>query len=740
MKWLKRGAIALVALCVLVFAVLATWEPHFASAANPPTGRTYSAEIIRDDFGVPHIYGKTDADAAFGVAVAHAEDDFFTLQDVVAMARGRYGAIAGEEGAKVDYVYHLIDARGTAEANYPKLPEDTRALFEAYAAGLNHYAAEHPGEVKLANLFPVAGIDVAAGFALRQPFFFGLDGVIGPLVAGEDLRREHGPDIPGFPRTPLPGAEPAAQATPAPKQARNLVLPLGEDAEHLGSNAFAVAPQKGGGTTTLISNSHQPLRGGVAWYELVVESGEGWHFAGANFPGSPFPFLGHNEHLGWTNTVNTPDMIDVYQLELDESGTRYRLDGAWRDLESEWVTLPVKMGPVVLPIRREVLRSVHGPVIRNDKGAFAIRYGGIGQLEQLDAYYRLNKATSFAEWEAQISRLAIPSTNFIYADKTGTIAYVYNAAIPARPENVKADWRNVLPGDRSELIWQGAVDYETLPRIVNPASGWLYNSNNTPFTAAGAGSDLDPEAFPPIMGIELKQTNRSWRAYKLLSEASVLDRATLEAIKYDTGYEREGYVARLFEGLAALKATGKLAEARDLLLTWDFNADGKGKADALALLMIRDFMSADYNNKPFPDVAEKLQAAADHLTTHFGRIDPPMAELLRLRQGGLDLPLDGGSDTLRASTTWDVDDDGRLSLKHGDSFIQWVEWQPGKRVFSRSIQPFGSASTRPQSRHYTDQMLLFVEHKLKPVHFWREDVLANASKRTTVTGTGSSVR
>ena len=733
MIWVKRGAFALVGVLVLAVVVLATWEPFFAISANPSGKRIYSAEIIRDDFGVPHIYGKTDADTAYGVAIAHAEDDFFTLQDVVAMARGRYGAIAGEEGAKIDYAYHLIDARGTAEREYPKLPSDTRALFEAYAAGLNQYADEHPGEVKLSNLFPVNGMDVAAGFALRQPFFFGLDGVIGPLVAGEDLRREHGPDMPGFPRAPLPGAEPAPAA--APKQARTLVLPLGEDAEHLGSNAFAVAPKKGGGTTTLISNSHQPLRGGVAWYELVVESGEGWHFAGANFPGSPFPFLGHNEHLGWTNTVNTPDMIDVYQLELDGTGTRYKLDGQWRDLESKWVTLPVKIGPVVLPIRREVLRSAHGPVIQNDKGAFAIRYGGIGQLGQLDAYYRINKAKTFAEWEAQISRLAIPSTNFIYADQTGTIAYVYNAAIPDRTKEGKADWRRILPGNRSDLIWQGAVDYKSLPRIVNPASGWLYNSNNTPFTAAGAGSDLDPNAFDPVMGIELKQTNRSWRAFKLLSEAAVLDRKTLETIKYDTGYEREGYVAKLFAALEGMKAEGKLADARDLMLGWDFTADNKGAADAIALLMIRDFMAADYNNKPFPDVAEKLAAAADHLTTHFGRLDPPMSDLLRLRQGELDLPLDGGSDTLRASTTWDVAEDGRLSLKHGDSFIMWIEWEPGARVTSRSIQPFGAATTRPASPHYTDQMRLFVDHKLKPVHFWRDDLMAKASSRRTLTTT-----
>jgi len=731
MIWLKRGAFVLVGLLVLAVAVLATWEPFMASAAAPASGRTYSAEIIRDEFGVPHIFGKTDADTAYGVAIAHAEDDFFTLQDVVAMARGRYGAIAGEDGAKIDYVYHLIDARGTAEREYPKLPADTRALFEAYAAGLNQYAEEHPGEVKLANLFPVHGLDVAAGFALRQPFFFGLDGVIGPLAAGEDLRREHGPDIPGFPRPPLPGADAAVAAAPA--RSRPLALPLGEDAEHLGSNAFAVAPEKGGGTTTLISNSHQPLRGGVAWYELVVESGEGWHFAGASFPGSPFPFLGHNEHLGWTNTVNTPDMIDIYQLELDESGTRYKLDGEWRDLESEWVTLPVRMGPLVLPVRREVLRSVHGPVIRNTKGAFAIRYGGIGELQQLDAYYRLNKAKSFTEWEAQLSRLAIPSTNFIYADETGTIAYVYNAAIPDRPDDVKADWRNILPGNRSDLIWQGAVDYAELPRIVNPASGWVYNSNNTPFTAAGKGSDLDPARFSPTLGIELKQTNRSRRAYKLLSEAGVLDRATLETIKYDTGYERTGYVGRLFDALETMQASGQLAAARDLLLSWDFSSDNRGRADALAMLVIREFMAADYNNKPFPDVASELAEASDHLMTHFGRLDPPLSDLVRLRQGSVDLPVDGGSDTLRAATTWDVADDGRLSLKHGDSFIMWIEWQPGQRVASRSVQPFGAASTRPESKHYTDQMQLFVDHKLKSVHFWRDDLLAKASKRRTVT-------
>ena len=748
MKWLKRGGLTLAVLSVLAFVVLATWEPFFARETTPPPTRTYTAEIVRDEYGVPHIYGKSDADVAYGVAIAHAEDDFSTLQDVVAMAKGRYGAIAGEQGAQFDYIYHLLNARGTAERHYPDLPEDTRALFEAYASGLNQFAAENADEVKLGNLFPVDGEDVAAGFALRQPFFFGLGNVIEPLVSGKPLRREFGPDIPGFPREispPMPESENGASEQPEEvAHASRLVLPLGEEAGLLGSNAFAVAPEKSGGPTTLISNSHQPLRGGVAWYEFSVESEEGWHFTGANFPGSPFPFLGHNEHLGWTNTVNRPDMVDVYELELNEDASQYRLDGEWRELETEWVTLPVRMGPVVLPIRRAVHRSVHGPVIlrEGEDGAqegFAIRYGGIDRIDQLDAYYRLNKATSLAEWEEQLSRMAIPSTNFIYADREGNIAYVYNAAIPDRPEDTGANWRGVLPGDRSDLIWEGAVDYAEIPKLVNPASGWIYNANNEPFTAAGEGSDLDPDAFSPVLGIERKQTNRSRRAYRLLSEAQVLDRETLERIKYDMAYERENYVAVLWDALENLEAEDEPApeirEARDLLLGWDFTADNEGRADALALLMIRDWMSAEYQNKAeWPDVREELAKHVAHLREHFGRIDPPMSELLRLRQGDKDLGLDGGSDTLRASTTWDVDEDGRLSLVHGDSFIQWAEWPAdGGKVRSRSIQPFGSATTRPDSPHYNDQMELYAAREMKPVHFWREDVLANAKSRKTVT-------
>lgn len=716
-KWLARLSWAILGLLAIVLIGLMVWEPLLAAKGTAPDGASYRAEIIRDEFGVPHIYGETDADVAFGVALAHAEDDFFTVQDVLAMSLGRYGAIAGADGAQIDFVYHLLDARGTAQRQFTALPADTQALFNAYATGLNQFAEDHPGEVKLGNLFPVNGEDIAAGFVLRQPFFFGLNNVIEPLVSGAPLDPEFGPAITlSDPEHPGP-------------------LPLGEEGALAGSNAFAISARKSGDSTTrLLSNTHQPLRGGAAWYELVVESGEGWHFAGANFPGSPYPFLGHNENLGWTNTVNRPDLIDIYRLEMDESGTQYRLDGEWLPLEEKSVRLAVRMGPLLLPVWQTIYRSKHGPVIKNDNGVFAIRYAGIDDLGQLDAYYRLNKAENLAEWRSIMARMEVPSTNFIYADAADNIAYIYNASFPKR--KIGPDWRTVLPGDDSSLIWTEKADFAGIPQYLNPASGWLFNANNTPFKAAGPGSDLSPDSAAPELGVESKMTNRARRAWKLMSEANTIDRDALEVIKYDQTYERESYVAEMLDGIAARTyRQGSLEyEAQQLLGTWDLTADNIGRADALALLVLRDFMSAEYQNKrEQPDPTVQLSAAANHLMTHFGRLDPPMSQLLRLRQGDVDLPLDGGSDTLRASTTWDVDQDGRLSVKHGDSFVMVMEWEEGKPVRSESIQPFGSATTRPDSPHYNDQSSLFIQHRLKPVHFWRVDVEKNAAHRKIVT-------
>ncbi|MCA1662284.1 MAG: penicillin acylase family protein [Novosphingobium sp.] len=723
-------------LLLIVLVGLMTWEPFAATRGSPPPARDYAATITRDEFGVPHIHGRTDPDVTFGVAWAHSEDDFATLQDVLAMTRGRYGAIAGESGAATDFALALLDARGTARRRYPELPADVRALIDAYASGLNLYAAKHPREVKLARLFPVNGEDVATGFALRQPFFFGLDKVIKALAEETPFRLEHGPRLNGKPAPAfLDGGGDLFESD----DDKPLPLPVGEAGAMAGSNAFAVAPARSGdGVTRLVSNSHQPYWGGVAWYELVIDSDSGWRFAGASFPGSPYPLLGHNDHLGWTNTVNRADLYDVYKLVLNEDRTHYRLDGEWLQLIERTVTLPVRFGPLVLPIRRTIWATKHGPAMLNRHGGFAFRYAGIDSIASLTQYYRLTKARNFAEWTAAMRQQAIPATNFVYADREGNIALVYNAQMPLRKPG--HDWRGVVPGDDSSLIWRTTVGWEAMPRLVNPASGFLFNANNTPFVAAGPGSELDPKTFDPLLGIELDTTNRARRAVKLMSAARPLGRLELMRIKYDTGYERAGYVAWMLDAIARLDLRGEpeLQRAQKLLATWDLTADGKGRADALANLVLQEAMSSSYGLKPAPDPKTELKNRVEHLLKHFGRIDPPLGEVLRIRQGpgpnSVDLPMIGGGDTLRAATMWKKDQpDGRYPVRHGDSFIQFVEWPAGGGpVTSRSIQPFGAATTRPDSPHYTDQAPLFAAHRTKPVHFTRADIAAHAVRRYVV--------
>ena len=500
------------------------------------------------------------------------------------------------------------------------------------------------------------------------------------------------------------------------------LTPVGRDPADNGSNAMAVAPARStDGATRLVSNSHQPWTGGVAWYELVVHSGEGWDFAGANFPGSPYPFLGHNKYLGWTNTVNRPDLIDVYKLTLDESGEKYRFDGAWRSLEEKRIWLKVKVGPFVLPVPRTIYRSVHGPVVKNAKGAFAIRYAGIDQANMVTQYYRLNKAKNFDEWRAAMAAQGVPATNFIYADAKGNIGLFYNAMFPDRPAGF--NWRGVLPGDTSADLWTKTLPFDRVPALVNPRSGYVMNANNTPWVAAGPGDELDAAAFSPLLGIENDMTNRAVRLIELFEASGQVDEARLKAIKYDTAYARTGYAKAWIDRLLALDTTRDpaLAQAQDLLRRWDWNLDGKGKGDALALMVLRPANGRHYQRRAAPDPGTVLNETVAHLQDHFGGLDPKLGTVLRLRHGEgasrIDLPLDGGNDTVRASTLWDAEPDGRLKVRHGDSFIMFMTWDAQGRVRSESIQPFGSATTRPESPHYNDQAPLFVQHRLKPVLF-----------------------
>jgi acyl-homoserine-lactone acylase len=694
---------ALLALMGLVAAGGLVWEPLVAREQTAPATRQYDVEIARDAFGVPHINGKTDADAAYGLAYAHAEDDFSTIEEVVAMTRGRYGAIAGSEGAQVDYVFHLLGVRKTAERDYASIPADVRAVAEGYAAGLNHYAEKHPQEVRLSKLFPVNGQDIVTGFVLRAPFFYGLDNAIGSLVEDKPLSKD--------------SAEP--------------MTPVGRTSDMNGSNAFAIAPKRmADGQPWLISNSHQPYEGTVAWYEAVVHSGEGLDMAGALFPGSPFILLGHNRNLGWTNTVNRPDLIDIYRLVLNEAGDRYRYDGKWLPLESKRVWLPVKLGPFALPVPQTVYRSVHGPVIVNKSGAYAMRYAGIDSVKSVEQYHRNTKAQNWEEWTRSMALGGIPATNFIYADKEGRIAYIYNALFPDRKPGF--DYTKILPGDRSDIVWRGPVGFDRYPKIVDPASGFVHNENNSPYLAAGAGSELQKSDYSLLLGIEQNMTNRAIRADELLSADSSITPEELLALRRDMNYSKKSWLGPWMAKILALDVSDlpELVEAQKLLASWDWSSDGVGRADALAERVTRYGARAAYRSGALPDARKTLIDAVADMKKRFGRIDPPLSEIQRLRRGTADMAMLGGTDTLRATSIWDQDQkDGKFRVRHGDSFIMLITWDKAGKVFSRSIQPYGSATNRPESPHYTDQMKLFVAGDFKPVHFEWADAVKNAKRR-----------
>jgi acyl-homoserine-lactone acylase len=700
MRKILYGLVGTVAALAIAAAV---WEPLSVLAKTAPAKRAYDVEIARDEFGVPHINGKTDADTAYGLAFAHSEDDFATIQEVVSMSRGRYGAMVGQDGAQVDYVFNLLGVEDTVNRRYAEIPADVRAVLDGYAAGLNHYAAKHPDEVRLSKLFPVNGKDIVAGFVLRAPFFYGLDNYIGALVEGK----------------------------PTPRESAAPMTPLGKDADMNGSNAWAVAPSRmADGKTWLVSNSHQPLEGQVAWYEAVTHSGEGLDMAGALFPGSPFVLLGHNRHLGWTNTVNRPDLVDIYKLVLNATGDHYRYDDKWLPLQQKRIWLPVKFGWFTVPVPQTIYRSVHGPVIKNANGSFAIRYAGIDNVKAVEQYYRNTKATNWDEWTKAMSTGGITGTNFIYADKTGRIAYVYNALFPDRKAGF--DYTKILPGDISAPVWAGPVPFDRFPKIVAPASGFVQNANNTPYLAAGPGSEIDPLKTSPYLGVELGMTNRGLMGTALVMNDTSITPEELIAIKMDTRYTKAGWVTGWMNSLLAVdtRKSPNMAEAQRLLQTWDWSSDGKGKADALAEGLIRHAARANYRGEKLPDAAEALKEVTAEFVKRFGRLDPALGDIQRLRRGKVDLPLLGGTDTLRATTMWDRDQpDGKFRVRHGDSYIMLVRWDKAGAVVSESIQPYGAATNRPQSPHYTDQMKLYVAGRYKPVHFEWAEALKYATRR-----------
>jgi penicillin amidase/acyl-homoserine-lactone acylase len=688
MRFLKYGALALVALIVLgLGAVIAIDRLNQPPEADPQqfiaAASQYNVRIVRDNFGVPHVFGHRDADVAFGLGFAHSEDDFGTIQDVVLATRGTLAATNGIDAAKTDYIVHLLHVWKTVDENYGKLPAGVRKLAEAYAEGVSYYAALHP-EARKPHILPITGKDVVAGFVFKTPFFYGLDTTLKHVL------------------------EPANEQTKLP----------------VGSNGIAVAPSRSAdGATRLLVNSHQPYTGPVAWYEAVLQSDEGWHVAGGFFPGSPFMLHGHNEHLGWANTVDSPDLADVYRLTINpKNENQYLLDGKWRDFEKEDVALRVKLwGPLIWTVHRDAFFSAQGPVLKTDHGVFAIRYAGMGEYRQVEQYYRLDKAKSREEWLAAMRMQALPSINYIYADEKGNIGYVYNGQFPVRKPGF--DWKGILPGDRSDLIWHAYVPFDKIPQLWNPKSGFVFNSNNTPFHATAPDDDLKPSQFPDWMGIQTNMTNRAYRALETFGADPHISAAKFRAYKFDLSYSAKSDLAKDIAEIEAVNAgsDADLKQAQAILKSWNRKTDIHKRGAALAILMGVRVAPEDQGGPRKMEPLPALREAMAVLKDHFGRLDPEWGQVNRFRRGKYDLPIDGGPDVYRA-VYGEPQADGTLTARGGDTFVMFVTWDKNGKLSSQSIHQFGSATLDKTSKHYDDQVPMFVAMKTKPVLFTRDEL------------------
>jgi acyl-homoserine-lactone acylase len=712
------GAVALVALAVLTYALLPVAPPDLSVQAA--SEQPYDAVISRDALGIPHVHGATDADTAYGLAWAHAEDDFLTIQQSTLAARGRLATVEGRDAAPIDYLVALLRVREVTEAGYPTLAPETRALLEGYAAGLNAYAAAHADQVLSAELFPVRGHDLVAASVQKAPLFFGLEVTLAAL----------------FDPAPL---EEQTQALARPTS-------LGSPTA-AGSNVLVVGPSRTpDGATHLVSNSHQPWTGPVAWYEATLTSDEGWRATGALFPGVPAIVLGHNEQVAWSFTVNRPDLIDVYRLDVDpDDPTRYRVDGDWLEMEVEEVDLEVRLlGRLHWTVQREVAWTIFGPVVRRDDGDVALRWAGMDNVGIFEQLHRLNRATDLDAWRSALAgQDGLASFNAGVADATGRIGYLYHGLIPDRRGLADVDWSGVVPGDTRGTLWTDVLPFDDLPWVEDPSAGFLQNANSTPFSATVGPEVPDPERWPEAAtGIERYETNRSLRALELLDGADPIDLAGLLAVKFDTIYDPTSAVATWRDRLVAAGSTlaGEHERAGlDALAAWDLDADRDSTGVPLMVLTVAElFEDARVDLDPArlgdAEVAavvgdelllEAYRDAVAWLVDAHGRAAVPWGEVNRLRRGAVDLPLDGGPDLLRA-IYGHPSADGVLEAFAGDAYVAAITFDANGRVSSRAVHQFGSATLDRGSPHHADQAPDFAAARLREVPFTDHELVAAA--------------
>lgn len=682
--------------------------------------------IIRDDFGVPHIYGQTDADAVFGLMYAQAEDDFNRIEQNYIWAIGRLAEVEGKDALYSDLRARLFMSKKEAIENYESAPDWLKKLCDAWANGLNYYLETHPEvEPKLLTKFEP-----------WMPMYFS-EGSI-----GGDIERISTQRIKAFYEN---------KASLSLNEFGNGLSVIDPYKEPKGSNGIAVSGElTESGNAMLLINPHTSFyfRG-----EVHAVSEEGLNAYGAVTWGQFFIYQGFNENTGWMHTSTYTDIMDEFLEEVEErdGGLMYKYGEEWREVETSEVTLSFTEDGEMKEKTFPIYRTHHGPITHmlEDKWvATAMMWEPVKALEQS---YTRTKKKNYTEFREMMEIKTNSSNNTVFADSEGNIGYFHGNFIPIRDEQF--DYRYPVDGSNPATDWQGLHSVDEAITILNPQNGWIQNCNSTPFTAAAEFSP-NSEDYPAYMS-GTGENFRGVHAIDLLTKADNLTLDGLIELAYDS---RIPAFERLAPNLVkAYDASPNKSEiisgAIEVLRNWDYRTDKESVAMTLMHFHARNLIrrgarpsglsfmeEVDYYSKDAPktEMLEVLEMTVNTLTKDFGTWNIAWGEVNRFQrldgeirsnfdddQPSIGIGLASGLWGALASYGSRTYNTKKLYGTSGNSFVAVVEF--GDKVKAKSMLA-GGQSGNPDSPHFYDQAQRYADVQFKDVAFYREDVEARAER------------
>jgi acyl-homoserine-lactone acylase len=661
--------------------------------------------IQRDSFGVPHIEGPTDAHVVFGLAYAQAEDNFPHIVDSFARAAGQASALHGRRTLLDDQMVAALDITALSQAEYARAPRRMRALYDAYAAGLNYYALRHPQE----STAPFETFEPWLPLALLRYKYHLLEFV---GYAGLD------------PTDYRPVADPAPPERPQ------------------GSNAWAIGPSRSAsGAAMLLINPHVGFYGPAQYYEAHLISGEGWNFSGVGRYGFPFPYMGRNEALGWAHTDNYPDIGDLYIERFDDPARplAYRYAGGWRMARQTRHEIAVRGETGVIAHESFTARRTHhGPIVTTQDGQpVSIRLSMLEEGGWFDQWYAMTRARTYREFRRALRRGRIPYMNVTYADREGNIFYAYNGAVPRRAPGY--DYLRPLDGSDPGNEWRGYHRFDEMPQVLNPSSGFVQNTNSSPFYTTAGEDNPRAEAFPAYM-IGPETYNPRAQASRRILEGqerfSFEQWTTLATDTYLT--EAARLIPELRAGVSRIDAAiaARLEPVLTELETWERRATLDSVATTVFVRWYIALRRAGMPDDPAQRLALLDETRAALVRAH-GDWRMPWGEANRHQRtawhGEEAFSADRDSLPARGAPGWvgvifnfytgDPDATGRAYGRLGNSYVSVVEF--GETQRAGSVVYYGQ-SGRPQSPHYFDQAPLYARGEFKPSPTTPEDARAAA--------------